>query len=135
MAGSDPLTIDGLGTELNAKISEAIKKKLPTMPPRENIKDDAKYEITIDGKVVAKYCRHCNRFIRTDKQHHTIDHKGSVRFPYTGTGTPTPTPSPTPAPTPAPAPIIILLAAFSPPATVPTVGRSVLPHRDTTTNK
>lgn len=114
---------NGLGAELNAKISEAIKKKLPTMPPRENIKDDAKYEITIDGKVVAKYCRHCNRFIRTDKQHHTIDHKGSVRFPYTGTGTPTPTPTQTPTPTPttpAPSPTIISLAAFSPPATSPT---------------
>ena len=55
---------NGLGAEMNKKISIAITEKLKTMPERAQIPDDAKYCITIDGKDLAKYCRHHGHFIR-----------------------------------------------------------------------
>ena len=47
------------------------------MPKRENIPDDAEYHIIIGGKIVAKHCRHCNRFTKGSKAHYTKEHKGT----------------------------------------------------------
>ncbi len=73
------------------------------MPPRQHIPDDAEYNITLDGKLVAKYCRHCGRFGKGDTAHYTKEHVGQRnRFEYKG---PPPSESaPTPAPAPAPPP-------------------------------
>jgi hypothetical protein len=74
----------GLTHEMNKKTSETIKTKMPTLPYRENIADDAKYSITIDGKVTAKYCCHRGKFVRGKKAHYTAECKLSEdkRFAY-----------------------------------------------------
>ena len=66
---------NGLGAELNKKITAACKEKFKTMPKRADITKDAQYKITIDGKDVAKYCKVCGRFVRGDNAHFTTEHK------------------------------------------------------------
>ena len=74
----------GLSDEVNKRCNELIKEKLKSMPSREQIPDDAKHSIEVDGKTVAKYCRHCGRFSKGSSQHYTSEHKGQRKFPYKG---------------------------------------------------
>ena len=74
----------GLSDEVNKKCNELIKEKLKSMPSREQIPDDTQYCIEVDGKTVAKYCRHCGRFSKGSSQHFTSEHKGQRKFPYKG---------------------------------------------------
>ena len=65
----------GLDEATVLKVNESIRGK--TLPERSNIPDSAKYDITIDGKMVAKYCRHCGRFTKGSRQHYTSEHTGT----------------------------------------------------------
>ena len=65
----------GLDEDTVLKITEAIKGK--NLPERSKIPDSAKYDVTIDGKMVAKYCRHCGRFTKGSRQHYTSEHTGT----------------------------------------------------------
>ena len=67
----------GLSDDVNTACNEKAKEMLKTMPKRENIPDDAEYHIIIGGKIVAKHCRHCNRFTKGSKAHCTKEHKGT----------------------------------------------------------
>jgi hypothetical protein len=85
----------GLDDATSAKATELATAKLLTMPPREHIPDESEYSVSVDGKIVAKYCRHCGRFVKGGSQHYTKDHTGARnRFPYKGPAPTTPsTPS------------------------------------------
>ena len=73
---NNPPGTNGLSTEENSKVSELVREKFKTMPRRKDIADDAVYEIELDGKVVAIYCKQCRRFTRGDKKHKTTEHRG-----------------------------------------------------------
>ena len=81
----------GLDDATNLKVIEAIKNK--TLPDRGSIQDSAKLDIIIDGKTLAKYCRHCGRFTKGASQHYTSEHTGT-RSLFAYTGTPSTSPSP-----------------------------------------
>ena len=68
-------TSSGLTPEVDKKTTEAIKAKMETLPPREQIPDDAKHSITVDGTVTAKYCRHHGKFMRGKAAHFTPECK------------------------------------------------------------
>ena len=90
----------GLDEATSLKVGEMAREKLLTMPARANIPDSAQHTISIDGAVVAKYCRHCGRFVKGASAHFTKDHTGTRNlFRYTGAGTsaPSETASPPPA--------------------------------------
>ena len=65
-----------------AKLNQLIKDKLATLPVRATIPDDAEYNVAIDGVILAKYCKHCGRFIKGLKAHYTKDHSGTWKRPY-----------------------------------------------------
>ena len=89
----------GLDEATFHKVQEACVTKIATMPARENIADSDKFQITIGGVDLAKYCRHCGRFTKGRGAHHTSEHKGTRnRFEYKG-----PPSAAAPAPAPAPA--------------------------------
>jgi hypothetical protein len=67
---------NGLSEEVNARLTQLIKEKLPTMPKFDAIPADAMYTIDIDGKTVATFCNKCHRFTRGTSQHTTQEHKG-----------------------------------------------------------
>jgi len=75
----------------NLKVIEAIKNK--TLPDRGSISDSTKLDIIIDGKTLAKHCRHCGRFTKGASQHHTSEHTGT-RSLFACTGSPSSSPSP-----------------------------------------
>jgi hypothetical protein len=113
----------GLDDATVAKLVDLTQAKLATMPAREHIPDSAEYSITISGQVVAKYCRHCGRFVKGTSQHFTKDHTGTRNtFGYQG-------PSPQ-APAPAPAPALPPLAA--PVAAMGALDLSNVPRQDST---
>ena len=74
----------GLSDDVNKKCNELIKEKIKSMPSREQIPDDAKHHIDVNGKTVAKHCRHCGRFSKGSSQHYTSEHKGQKKFPFKG---------------------------------------------------
>jgi hypothetical protein len=97
----------GLTQEVDLKTSAAIKTKTATLPPREQIPDDAKHTVSVDGTVTAKYCRHCGKFVRGKKAHFTADCKlpENRRFAFQPRAAgnmasvpPAGSPSPSPAP-------------------------------------
>lgn len=103
----------GLDEATTAKVLELAHSKLKTMPPRENIPDDATYDIKLDGKIMAKYCRHCGRFSKGVTAHYTSEHKGTrMNFKYVG---PPPATGATP-PAPATATAAVARVHFEPPA-------------------
>ena len=62
-----------------------------TMPARASISDSAQHSISIDGKILAKCCRHCGRFVKGASAHFTKDHTGTRNlFRYTGSNDSTP---------------------------------------------
>jgi hypothetical protein len=86
---------------------------LDSMPKRENIPDDAKYNVMHQGRIVAMYCRHCGRFSKGASQHYTKEHTGTRSlFPYQGTIAAAPTQHPLSLPLSSLKP----LAFHSPPA-------------------
>ena len=72
----------GLSDEVNKLCSEKIKEALSSLPPRANIPDDAEHTIVVNGAVVAKYCRHCGRYVKGRNAHFTSGHTGRMRFSY-----------------------------------------------------
>lgn len=87
----------GLDDATNSQVSELIKIKLANMPEQKHIPDDAQHTVEINGKVVAKYCRHCGRFGKGTIAHFTKDHKGGRRhcaYQAPPTGAPVPAPAP-----------------------------------------
>lgn len=74
-SGSTKVTGSGLSPEVDKKTSAAIKTKMETLPPRENVPDDAKHTVSVDGTVTAKYCRHHGKFTRGKSAHFTPDCK------------------------------------------------------------
>ena len=73
----------GLNATTLTKVNAAIKETLKTMPPQVNIPDDAEYKIELDGKILAKYCRHCGFFSKGASAHYTTEHTNSRRHvPY-----------------------------------------------------
>jgi hypothetical protein len=97
----------GLTHEVDKKTTEAIKAKLATLPARENIADDAKHTVTVDGKVTAKYCRHHGKFVRGKRAHFTPectlpDNKKFAYQPRAGGNMASVSPENTPSPSPAP---------------------------------
>jgi hypothetical protein len=66
-------TSSGLTPDVDKKTTEAIKTKMETMQPREQIPDDAQHSITVGGKVTAKYCRHHGKFMRGKAAHFTSE--------------------------------------------------------------
>ena len=98
-SGSATIPRHGLDSDTNAKISVLAKAKLLTMPPRAHIPDNADYSISVDGKVMAIYCRHCGRFTKGDSQHSTLAHEGTRnKFAYVPPSGTAPAPAPAPAP-------------------------------------
>ena len=71
-----------LSAEAKQKIKELIKEKKQSLPPNAQIPDDAEHPIKYEGKVVAKYCRHCKGFRAGRKMHSTKEHKGAKKVPY-----------------------------------------------------
>ena len=136
--GSKPFSKEpprhGLDDATNVKVIELIKAKLPTLPPREHIKDSDEYTISVSGKILAKYCRHCGRFSKGASAHFTTEHQGTRRFPYKSpgsdaSGAPAPAPAPVPAPATSDTPTAGgYLGALQPPLNVPTVDSSTLFH-------
>jgi len=81
----------GLDDATNLKVIEAVKNK--TLPDRGSISDSTKLDIIIDGKTLAKYCRHCGRFTKGASQHYTSEHTGTQSlFAYTGSPSSSPSP-------------------------------------------
>jgi Eukaryotic translation initiation factor 3 subunit G len=74
----------GLTHEVDLKTTDAIKVKMETLPPREQIPDNAQHTVSVDGTVTAKYCRHCGKFQRGKKAHFTAECRRpeSKRFAY-----------------------------------------------------
>jgi hypothetical protein len=106
-ATTPDLAGSGLTQAVDLKTSAAIKTKTATLPPREQIPDDAKHTVSVDGTVTAKYCRHCGKFVRGKKAHFTADCKlpENRRFAFQPRAAgnmasvyPTGSPSPSPAP-------------------------------------
>ena len=56
------------------KINQAIKDKLKELPS--SVEDDAKLTVTVNGKVVAKYCKRCKRYTKGSSAHFTTEHRG-----------------------------------------------------------
>ena len=56
-----------------------------------------KYDITLDGAVVAKFCLHCGRFTKGKTIHSTTGHKGRKFNARPGGAAPSPAPAPPPA--------------------------------------
>jgi hypothetical protein len=78
----------GLDAATVVKVTEEATAMFRTMPPRENIPDAAEFNIVVGGKMVAKYCRHCGRFVKGASQHYTKDHTGTRSlFAYKEPGT------------------------------------------------
>jgi hypothetical protein len=105
-SGKQPKS-NGLTSEEMTKTQAAIATKKETMPPRENVPDDAKHHVTVDGKVTAKYCRHCGRFVKGKNAHYTSDCRlpDSRKFAYVpraggnmASASPLSSPPPSPAP-------------------------------------
>ncbi len=94
----------GLDEATNTQAIALIKEKLATMPARDHIPDDAQFTVSVGGKVVAKYCRHCGRFTKGASAHFTPEHKGARRYAYKGGPTSSPAPAPTPASSSVPVP-------------------------------
>ena len=76
---SAPGSKHGLDEATHAKVVEACKVKSESMPPRDHIADSDKFCVTIGGKDLAKYCRHCGRWTKGDGAHFTADHQGTRR--------------------------------------------------------
>ena len=93
--GSAPgISRHGLDDATSAEVLVQSTLMFKTMPPRENIPDEAEYNIVVGGKIVAKYCRHCGRFVKGGSQHYTKDHTGTRSvFAYQGPATSTPAPA------------------------------------------
>lgn len=79
----------GFDDATHAIVLGLCKAKLESMPTRENIPDDAEYNVMHQGKIVAMYCRHCGRFSKGASKHYTKDHTGTRSiFPYQAPATP-----------------------------------------------
>jgi hypothetical protein len=113
----------GLDDATSAAVAAQSAIMLKDMPLREHIPDTAEYNIVVGGKIVAKYCRHCDRFVKGSSQHYTKDHTGTRNvFAYKG-------PPPTaPVPLLAPPAMVAALANLSP---VPPVDLTALPKVST----
>ena len=115
--GGKPKITHGLDEATSLKVSALAKEKEKTMPKKEHIPDDAECTIEIDGKVAARFCRHCGRFVKGASMHGTKEHKGKrnlctyVAPPSEGTSPTTPAPAPSPAPVAAAAQIAMLPVA------------------------
>jgi len=85
-----------LSDEVARKVNAKAKEIMATMPKREHIPDDADLVIKdAEGKVCAKYCRHCNIYTKGyTTAHFTREHKGSnnlcpyIAPPESGTAAP-----------------------------------------------
>ena len=78
-----------LSDEVFQQLKAKIKERMKTMPSNASIPDDAKHTIEIDGKVLAKYCRHCKRFTKGNKAHFTTEHTSPNKVPYQPDGSQT----------------------------------------------
>ena len=64
----------GLNPETAKKVRTLCKEKLTTMPPIKDIPKDAEHSVTLDGKVLGKFCCHCKRFNIGAIAHYTSEH-------------------------------------------------------------
>jgi hypothetical protein len=93
-----------LDPDTHLKIITLIREKSATLPTRAaiaalyqaNSNATDKFDVTMDGKVVAKYCLHCGRYTKGKTVHSSAEHKGKTYNPRPG-GTPAPAPAPAPA--------------------------------------
>jgi len=69
-------TSHGLDRNLARLCNEKIKARLLELGDPRNIPEGARYDIVLEGKVVAKYCNHCRRFIKGHNSHYTTEHTG-----------------------------------------------------------
>jgi hypothetical protein len=135
----------GLDDDTNNQLAELIRDRLTSMPPRANIPDEAEHSIKIGEEVVAKYCRHCGRFVKGNMAHYTKEHTGTrSHFNYQGPAAiPAQAPSSSGAsgnlanlPGSAPPPAVASLANISPTGIdlsgVPTVDTNTFLCRETT---
>jgi hypothetical protein len=65
----------------NDEVDKLIKDKIATLKPLADVSDGAKHEITYKGKIVAKFCKRCKRFLKGDKAHFTAEHKRKADTP------------------------------------------------------
>jgi hypothetical protein len=56
-----------------------------------------KYDISLDDKVIAKYCLHCGRYTKGKTAHSSAEHTGHLFTPCLGGAAPSPAPAPSPA--------------------------------------
>ena len=63
-------------TKEDAKINQAIKDKMKNHPS--SINDDAKLTVTVNGQVVAKFCKQCNRYTKGSSMHFTTKHRAKA---------------------------------------------------------
>ena len=85
----------GLSKEVSEECSRLIKEC--KLSDRAHIADDAEHHIIVNRAIVAKYCRHCGRFVKGKNAHYTKGHKGKNRYAYKPLNS-----APAPAPGPAP---------------------------------
>ena len=74
------------------------KEKQATLPPIKDIPKEAEHSVTLDGKIVAKFCRHCKRFNIGATAHYTSEHtkKPKPNGAQALVAAVSPVPSPTP---------------------------------------
>ena len=113
-AGSDKcanyIGADKWTTTDKEAIKELISTKKASLPDRAHIPDSAEHSITYNNNVVAKYCRHCGRFVIGNNAHFTPGHRGGYKFAYKPTAA-APAAAPAAAAPAAPTPAIPAIPA------------------------
>jgi hypothetical protein len=79
----------GLNDATNLKVIALIKEQKKTLPTRlaiaalyeANSKATDKYDISLNGKVFAKYCLHCGRYTKGTTAHSSAEHSGRTFTP------------------------------------------------------
>ena len=92
----------GLDDATNLQVIALIKEKEKTLPTRFAIatlyeadsKVTEQYDISLNGKVIAKYCLHCGRYTKGKTAHSSAEHTGRLFNPRPGGAAPSPAPAP-----------------------------------------
>jgi hypothetical protein len=96
----------GLDDATNLKVIALIKEQEKVLLPtclsiaalyEVDSKATDKYDISLDGKVIAKYCLHCGRYTKGKTAHSSAEHTGRLFTPRPGGAAPSPAPAPSAA--------------------------------------
>jgi len=125
----------GLDRDLARRCNELIKSRILELGDPKLIPIGAKHDIVIDGKVMAKYCAHCGRFVKGHNAHYTTEHTGprsTTKFKPHPNSNPQGPPREAPASLPGPATAAVAAHPMYPPTVPsPSLLRCELPDYDT----